>query len=89
MTNKTTHTVVEILGKSYPIKCPEAELESLQLAVQMLNKKMAHIQGANKNMSQEGAAVIAALNMAHDFLQLDEQKNGFMDRIHQRIAQLL
>jgi cell division protein ZapA len=88
MTNKTVNTIVEILGKPYPIRCPESELQSLQEAADYLNRKMAEIQESGKVINLERIAIITALNIAHQFLQMDQQKDTLMSKINQRISTL-
>jgi cell division protein ZapA len=88
----TSHSVVntsiEILGKFYSVRCPETELLSLQEAAKFLNQQMAEVQESGKAINLERIAIISALNIAHQFLQADQQKNGFINKVNQRIAQL-
>lgn len=88
MTEKVVTTTVEILGKLYPIRCPESELASLQQAAVYLNKKMAEVQDSGKAINLERIAIISALNIAHEFLIIDTQKNSMLGKINQRITQL-
>lgn len=88
MSNQTVSSMIEILGKPYPIRCLETELESLKQAADYINKKMREIQETGKALNLERVAIMAALNIAHDFLQLDQQKEGVMSKINQRISRL-
>ena len=88
MTNKIVSTTIEILGRLYPIRCQEAELNSLQAAAEFLNEKMSAVQESGKAINLERIAIITALNIAHQFLQMDEQKSNLMDKINQRISQI-
>lgn len=88
MTTTFINTTIEILGKSYPIRCPESELVSLQQAATFLNDKMNEVQDAGKTLTFERMAIITALNIASQYLQLDQQKNSFMNRVNQRILTL-
>jgi cell division protein ZapA len=88
MTSKTISTTIEILGKIYPIRCEESELPSLQQAAALLDKKMAEIKESGKVINLERIAIISALNMAHQFLQLDQQKSSYLQTINLRITQL-
>lgn len=85
---KTISTSIEILGKFYPVRCQEAELELLQQAAEFLNKKMVEVQESGKVISLERIAIITALNIAHQFLQLDQQKTSLVGKINHRISQL-
>ncbi len=86
--SKLIQTSVEILGKLYSIRCPEEELQSLQQAAALLSQKMAEVQESGKAINLERIAIITALNIAHQFLQVDQHNNSFVDKINQRIADL-
>lgn len=88
MTDKIVSTTIEILGKTYPVRCSESELKSLQQAAVFLNQKMLEVKESGKAINLERIAIITALNMSYQFLQLDQQKNGIMNKINQRISQL-
>ena len=88
MTDNIISSTIEILGKYYPIRCPESELASLQEAATFLNQKMIDVQDSGKVINLERIAIITALNIAHDYLQLDQQKSSFMSKISQRISSL-
>jgi cell division protein ZapA len=88
MTDKTVSTTIEILGKSYPIRCLEPELKLLQQAAAFLNQKMSEVQDSGKAINLERIAIITALNIAHQFLQVDEQKSSLVTKISERISQL-
>lgn len=82
------NTTVEILGKHYPVRCPESEVESLTRAAAFLNEKMLEIQEQAKSAGIERVAVIAALNIVHQFQLLEAQNSGMMDKIHNKINNL-
>ncbi len=88
MTDKIVTTTIEILGKVYPVRCSEAEVSSLQMAAQMLNKKMSEVQESGKAINLERIAIITALNLANQLLQSDTQKSVVMQNINQRLLQL-
>jgi cell division protein ZapA len=88
MTSKTISTTIEILGRLYPVRCPESELKSLQEAAKFLNEKMSDVQESGKVINLERIAIITALNIAHQFLQMDQQKSSLMERINQRISKI-
>lgn len=88
MNDKTVSTTIEILGKLYPIRCPESEVKSLQQAAEFLNQKMTEVQNSGKAINLERIAIISALNIANQYLQLDQQKDNRMQTINQRLAHL-
>ncbi|HEX4045950.1 MAG TPA: cell division protein ZapA [Gammaproteobacteria bacterium] len=88
MNNQAIHTTIEVLGKNYPIKCQPIELASLQQAASLLNQKMKEVQDSGKAINFERIAVITALNLAHQFLQIDQQKNSLTETMCQHIMQM-
>src|SRR5262245_30939823 len=88
MTDKTVSTTIEILGKPYPIRCPEGELQALQQAAKYLHDKMAEVQESGKAINLERIAIITALNITYEFLQSDHQKSSIVTRIQQRLTHL-
>jgi cell division protein ZapA len=88
MTDKIVNSTIEILGKFYPIRCVESELKSLQQAAEYLNQKMIEVQESGKVINLERIAIITALNITHQFLQLSDQKLKLVNRINQRVSQL-
>lgn len=88
MSNPSIQITIELLGKPYPVKCPESEAESLQQAAAYLNQKMLEVQASGKAINLERIAIITGLNIAHEFLQAGQQKDGIMNKINQRILKL-
>lgn len=88
MTSKPVSITIEILGKPFPVRCPESEAQALQQAAQYLNEKMAEVQESGKVINFERIAVITALNIAYQFLQVDQQKSTIVTKINQRITHL-
>ena len=59
---------VSILGRSYKIACEDGERDALLQAVAYLDGKMGEIKKAGKVNGTDRIAVMAALNIAHEFL---------------------
>jgi len=88
MTDKVLNTTIEILGKFYSIRCLESELKNLQSAAQYLNEKMLEVQESGKTINLERIAIITALNITHQMLQQDNQKNSLVNKINQKLNYL-
>lgn len=56
------------MGREFRVACPEAERESLLQAVSYLDRKMREIRDQGKVIGLERIAIMAALNITHDFL---------------------
>ena len=61
---------VNLLGRTYRVACEDDERESLMQAVAYLDGKMNEIRKAGKVMGAERIAVMAALNVAHELLNV-------------------
>lgn len=61
---------VKILDKEYCISCPEADKDALIQSVQLLQIKMKDIRDTGKLVGNERISVMAAINIAHEFIQL-------------------
>ena len=59
---------VSIMGREFRIACPEDEQRDLLKATEFLNNKMREIRDAGKVIGVERIAIMAALNITHEFL---------------------
>lgn len=60
---------IRILDKEYQIACSEEERHSLLDAARYLDEKMKEIRNSGKVIGSDRIAVMAALNITHDFLE--------------------
>lgn len=88
MNEKNAIPTIEILGKPYPVKCHESELPGLEAAAALVNQKMAEIQRSGKAITLERMAVMISLNMAHELLALQQDKNQVTTRLNERINRM-
>ena len=58
---------VSLLGRDYKVACKADEQSELKDAIAFLELRMREIREASKTSSVERVAVMAALNLAHDF----------------------
>ncbi|MBZ0092743.1 MAG: cell division protein ZapA [Sulfuricellaceae bacterium] len=59
---------VTIMGREFRVACPEDEQDELLEAVDYLDRKMHEIRDSGKVIGVERIAIMAALNIAHEFL---------------------
>ncbi len=78
---------VSILGKEFVVACPENERAALVSAASFLDKKMREIQTSGKVIGSERIAIIAALNLAHELLELRGQ-GGMPTDVNQKLRSL-
>lgn len=72
---------VTILGKEFIVACPENERAALVTAAGYLDKKMREIHTSGKVIGTERAAIMAALNIAHELLELRERGGMAVDAV--------
>ena len=68
MTSNEPPVTLNILDKEYRVACPSGEEESLQASAHLLNARIQEIRDRGKAIGADRIAVMAALNLAHDFL---------------------
>ena len=68
MTGDAHYLDVNLLGKEYRVACPPEERDALLAAVAHVDEKMHEIAEKTKSNIAERIAVMAALNIAHEFL---------------------
>ena len=83
---------IEILGQNFTFET-QGDREKAQQAAQFLMDK---VQAASKALdgpstasNKMGALVLAALDLAHSYLELKESHEGFLDQLGSRSEKLL
>ncbi len=59
---------VAIMGREFRVACPEEERDGLLQAVSYLDRKMREIRDSGKVIGLERIAIMAAINITHDYL---------------------
>jgi cell division protein ZapA len=59
---------IHILGRDYRVACPEGEENRLLAAVDLLNERIKELRDTGKVTGNERLAIMAALNVAHEFV---------------------
>ena len=59
---------ISIMGREFRVACQPDEQEALLKAVDYLNRKMQEIKEAGKITGLDRIAIMAALNISHEFL---------------------
>lgn len=75
---------VSILGRDFFVACDEAQRESLDAAASFLDTQMRSIRDSGKVMGVERCAVMAALNISYELLDLREEA-GDVSHVRDRI----
>ena len=79
---------VNILGRSYKIACEDGERDALLQAVAYLDGKMGEIKKTGKISGTDRIAVMAALNIAHEFLTMKLGDGFDIGQAKRRISQI-
>ena len=78
---------VHIMQQSYMLGCPDGQEERLRAAVKQVDEAMCGIRDAGKIRGRERIAVLAALNMAFDLLDLKTQNTELNQEAEQARTQ--
>lgn len=68
---KQSTLTIRILGRDYPVSCPDDEREVLLASAERLSKRMQSIQKKGKTLGADRIAVMAALNTTRELLSLE------------------
>ena len=98
MSQKPSSVNIRVLDKDYTIACPEGEETPLLTSADLLNKKINEIKDRGSIIGSERIAVMAALNLAHEFLnanaassnlnQVDEKISSLKEKIDSALGQI-
>jgi cell division protein ZapA len=70
MSEPAKGVTINIMGREFRVAAPGGEERQLAASVEFLNKKMREIRDTGKVVGNERIAIMAALNIAHDFLAM-------------------
>ncbi len=87
MTNVQTVTV-SILDKNYQVNCKADEVAALKQSASYLDEKMREIKAASGVLGLDRIAVMAALNIANDFLAESRKTEGVIQAQDSEISTL-
>ncbi|ROR34632.1 cell division protein ZapA [Inmirania thermothiophila] len=79
---------VRILDREYRVACPPEEREALLTSARHLGERMREIRDSGKVVGLERIAVMAALNITHDYLRLREERSRSIAELRARIDAL-
>lgn len=77
-----------ILDKEYRVACAPDERDSLLESARLVDEKMREVRNAGRVIGTERIAVMVALNIAHEMLDLNQNKSTDAQAITRRIQSL-
>ncbi len=88
MAGDVTTISVKILDKDYQVSCPVDEVDALTASARYLDEQMAEIRESGKVIGSDRIAVIAALNIANEFLHNRESLEATQDLLGDSLNEL-
>ncbi len=79
---------VKILDREFTVGVESGEQESLLASAHFLDARMREIRGNNRMVSIDQVAVLAALNLAHEFLQLKNAADERDSALHETLGDM-
>ena len=79
---------VRIMEKEYMVACPYEERSALLDAAEFLNGRMREIRDSGKVLGHDRIAVMAALNLAHEFLKGKDRESKLDSGVGHRVRAL-
>jgi len=79
---------VRIMDKEYIVACPYDERSALLDAAEFLNARMREIRDTGKVVGLDRIAVMAALNLAHEYLKGKDRESKLDNGVGQRVRAL-
>jgi cell division protein ZapA len=79
---------ISILGKELMVACPDGEREALIAAARELDQRMREVQDGGKVLGSERVAVMAALNLTNELLQLRNNHHAVPPELDIRLLAL-
>ncbi len=79
---------VQILGREYRLRCKPEERESLIFAAKRLDTEMRTIRATGKTVGSDRIAIMAALNIVHELLQLQAYCSELQNRLGKQLHEL-
>lgn len=79
---------VNIMGREFRVACRDGEQQELLSAVDYLDKKMKEIRDQGKVVGLDRIAIMAGLNIAHEFLSMRTAGNFDTTELKRRITKM-
>jgi cell division protein ZapA len=88
MSQEPARVSVRIMEKEYVVACPYEERSALLDAAEFLNARMREIKESGKVVGLDRIAVMAALNLAHEFLKGRDRESKLDNGVGHRVRAL-
>lgn len=85
MSDSIARVTIRILEKEYHVACPAEEKGALIASADLLNRKMREIRDSGKVVGLDRVAVMAALNLANEYLKTKNEDEELQNIVGMRI----
>jgi cell division protein ZapA len=79
---------VHLLDREYLVGCPEGEKAALLSAASLIDRQLRDVRATNRNATLDRVFVLAALNLAHELIQLRESEGHSRAALAQSLGEL-
>jgi cell division protein ZapA len=80
--------IVQILDKDYRVACQDGQQDSLLASARFLDQKMREIRSGGRVIGTDRIAVMTALNLAHELLEFQRERDQLSESFGRRIKAL-
>ena len=77
----TTNVSVNILDKDYEVACARGEVDALKASARHVDHQMQAIRSSGKVIGLDRVAVMAALNIAHEYIDAEARRRQTEEQI--------
>lgn len=88
MSSNSTPITVQILDKEYRISCPAGEEDALRESASLLNNRIVEVRESGKVIGPDRITVMAALNLAHEYLAERSGHEQYSSHIKDKVKSL-
>src|SRR6185436_20118788 len=88
MSTEVTALEIRLMDREFKVACPEGEEQQLLASVDYLNKRIQEIKASGRVVGNERIALLAALNITHEFLSNKTPKGFDMGEVKRRIESM-
>ena len=81
-------TTVRIFGKEYPV-ASDQNPEYVRMLAAYVDEKMTEVAGGSETATVGRVAVLAALNIADEYMRLKNEKEKFMHLVEGRVSKVI
>ena len=88
MSKDATETAVEVLGRTYHVKCQRNEISALSQAAKQLEDRLRLVRESNHAIDSSRIVMITALNIMHELMAVTQEKNHYSQQVMQKLQYL-